>query len=136
MSDKTRDLLYLIGGCVAILTGALVVGMFTFAVFNGSVEVPEVTTTNFWGFINFLLISLVIPYLQLRINELKARSLENHRKLQETADVAHEVKERLDNGIKTSLTRIEAATAHDAVPGGKRASDPPHRGRVYDAPED
>ncbi len=125
MTDRTKQTLYIVAGCVIILTVAVSVGMLVFAVVNGYVTVPAVTVGNFWGFVNFLLISVLVPYLSFKMSELQQSSRRNEYRIDETHRETRAVNHKLENGIKTKLDTLVARVPDERVTGGQRASDPP-----------
>ncbi len=125
MTDRTKQLLYIVAGCAIILTVAVSIGMVVFAVVNGYVTVPAVTVVNFWGFVNFLLISVLVPYLSFKMSELQQSSRRNEYRIDETHRETRAVNHKLENGIKTKLDTLVARVPDERVTGGQRASDPP-----------
>lgn len=125
MTDRTKQILYIIGGTVGILTVALSIGILVFAVVNGYVTVPDITVVNFWGFVNFLLISVLVPYLSLKMSQLQQSSRHNGYRIDETHRETRAVNHKLENGIKTKLDTLVARVPDERVTGGQRASDPP-----------
>lgn len=124
MADRTKQLLIVIVGTIAILTAAFVIGVVTFGIVYGRILVPEVTRTNFWAFVDFIITAVIIPLVVLKMAQLQQSSRRNGQRIEEAAHAAHTANEKLENGIKTSLKRIEAATTQ-GVAGGKRKTDPP-----------
>ncbi len=125
MTDRTKQILYIIGGTVGILTVAVSIGMLVFAVVNGYVTVPQVTIGNFWAFVNFLLISVLVPYLSFKMSDLQQSSRRNEYRIDETHRETRAVNHKLENGIKTKLDTLVARVPDERVAGGQRASDPP-----------
>ncbi len=125
MTDRTKQILYIIGGTVGILTVAVSIGMLVFAVVNGYVTVPQVTIGNFWAFVNFLLISVLVPYLSFKMSDLQQSSRRNEYRIDETHRETRAVNHKLENGIKTKLDTLVARVPDERLTGGQRASDPP-----------
>ena len=111
MSDRTRNILYLVGGCVGILVSGVTAGLLVFYLFNGYITIPEATRNNFWALVNTLITVVLIPWLIRAMHEHKAQSQQNSEKLDETQRKVEALDETIKNGGGERMGKIAGETA-------------------------
>lgn len=131
MSDRTRDLLWLVGGIVGILLLGVTWAVILFYLLNGQIPIPEATQTNFWSLMNTLLIPAAFGWVVWKIRAQIEHSRENTRKIEQTqrqiADIDHTIKNGGGSGVKQIQAKVDQLLQ-------QTQRDPEQRTRADDAP--
>lgn len=131
MSDRTRDLLWLIGGIVGILLIGVTWAVILFYLLNGQIPIPEATRTNFWSLVNTLLIPAAFGWVAWKIRDQTQQSRQNTRKIeqaqQQIADIDHTIKNGGGAGVKQIQAKVDQLLEQSL-------RDPEARTRANDEP--
>lgn len=131
VSDRTRDLLWLIGGIVGILLVSVTWGVVLFYLLNGSIPIPEATRTNFWSLVNTLLIPTAFGWIAWKIRQQIEHSQENTKKIEQAQKQIADIDSTIKNGGGAGVKQIQA-TVDRLLEQSQR--DPEQRTRADDQP--
>lgn len=136
MSQWVRNILFLLGGVVAIFLVAYAVAALIAALYTGTIVVPAVTQNNIWSIISMAILTIggsAVTLAGLRLRELiqltAQQSHQNSQKLDQTIETVAEIKHTVENGGGAGTKEIKTIVAGIAQ---KLERDPNSRDRATD----